>query len=86
MLPPPTGAEPLAQVGDRSRPERDVHVRIELEQALALRFGVAAADGDHLVRIAPLDRSRLCEVRRDLLIRLFADRWDETRSDSQSER
>ena len=56
----PTGAEPLAEVCDRSRAERDVDRGIELEDALALRFRVAAADGDHAIRVlaasVPLQR------------------------------
>ena len=40
------GADPLAEVRDRARPERDVDERVELEDPLALRLGVAAADGD----------------------------------------
>ena len=48
------GAEPVAEVGDRAGPERDVDGRVQLEDPLALRLGVAAADGDHAVR----DRSR----------------------------
>ena len=45
------GAEPLAEMRDRARAERDVDVRVELEEPLALRLGVAAADGDHRVRV-----------------------------------
>ena len=40
------GADPLAEVRDRARPERDVDLRVELEDPLLLRLGVAAADGD----------------------------------------
>ena len=36
----------------------------QLEDPLALRLGVAAADGDHAVRILALPRRRLTEVRR----------------------
>ena len=46
------GAEPLAEVRDRAGPERDVDVGVELEDPLALRLGVAAADRDHAVRVA----------------------------------
>ena len=59
---------------DRPRPERDVDVRIELEEPLALRFRVAAPDGDHLVRVASLHRGRLGEMRRELLVGLLPDR------------
>ena len=67
-------AEPLAEVRDRSWPEGDVHVGIELEEALALCLGVAPAHGDHLLRIALLERPRLGEVCGEALIRLLADR------------
>ena len=68
------GAEPLAEVRDRARAERDVDGRVELEDALALRLGVAAADGDHAVRVLALARGRLAEVRGELRVRLLADR------------
>src|SRR6266576_805339 len=45
----PARAEPFAEMRNRSRAERDVDVRVELEEALALGFRIAAADGDHLV-------------------------------------
>src|SRR5437773_10553944 len=38
-------AEPVAEVGDRTRPEGDVNAGVQLEDALALRFCVAPADG-----------------------------------------
>ena len=68
------GAEPLAEVRDRARPERDVDRRVELEDPLALRLGVAAADGDHAVRVLALARRRLAEVRGELRVGLLADR------------
>ena len=68
------GTEPLAEVRDRARPERHVDVRVEREEALALRLGVAAADGDHLARVALLERARLSEMGREALVRLLADR------------
>src|SRR5207253_7172359 len=43
----PACTEPLAEVRDRARPERDVDLGIELEQPLSLRLRVAAADRDH---------------------------------------
>src|SRR2546425_4138134 len=70
----PAGSQPLAEMRDRARPERDVDVRIEIEEPLALRFGVATPDRDHLLRVAPLDRGSLREMRRELLIGLLADR------------
>ena len=72
--PTPAGAEPLAEVRDRARPERDVDGRVELEDALALRLGVAAADGDHAVRVLALPRGRLAQVGGELRVRLLADR------------
>ena len=68
------GAEPLPEVRDRTRPEGDVDVRVELEEPLALCLGIAAADGDHLARIVRLERGCLCEVRGELRVRLLADR------------
>ena len=48
----PPGAEPLAEMRDRARAERDVDLGIELEDPFALRLGVAAADGDHRSGVA----------------------------------
>ena len=48
----PAGAEPVAEMRDRARAEGDVDERVELEDPLALRLGVAAADGDHRPRVA----------------------------------
>jgi hypothetical protein len=52
----PRGASPpapshSARCGNRARPERDVDERVEVEEPLALRLGVAAADRDHLRRV-----------------------------------
>ena len=68
------GAEPVGEMRDRAGPERDVDVGVELEDPLALRLGVAAADGDHAVGIAPLAGCRVAEVRRELRVGLLADR------------
>ena len=68
------GTDPFAEVWDRSRAERDVHVRVELEQPLALRLGVAAAYCDHLLGIARLDRPRLGQASGEALVGLLADR------------
>src|SRR5581483_7948647 len=70
----PAGAEPVAEVGDRSGAEGDVHARVELEDALALRLRVAAADGDHALGVPALARERLAEVRGELRVRLLPDR------------
>ncbi len=59
---------------DRPRPERDVDLRIEREDALLLRLGVAAADGDHGARMLALSRARVTEVRGELRVRLLPDR------------
>src|SRR5437879_9403636 len=70
----PAGPDPFAEVRNRARPEGDVDVRVELEEPLALRLGVAAADGDHLLGIARLEGSRLREMRGEALVGLFSDR------------
>ena len=66
--------EPVAEMRDRPGAERDVDERIQLEEALALRLGIAAADGDHLLGITLLQRPRLSEMRGEALIGLLADR------------
>src|SRR5262249_8964039 len=58
----------------RTGPERDVDIRIELEDALALRLGVAAADGDHTAGVAALPGCGLAEVGGELGVGLLADR------------
>ena len=58
----PACAEPVAEVPDRARPERDVDERVALEDPLALRLRVAAADGDDSVWTAALER---CGIARD---------------------
>src|SRR5947209_4108289 len=70
----PAGAEPLTEVRDRAGAERDVDSRVELEDPLALRFGVAAPDGDHTVRILALARGGVAQVGSELRVRLLADR------------
>ena len=69
-----TRADPLAEVRDRARPERDVDLRIEVEDALLLRLGEAATDGDHEVGILALSRTGIAEVGGELGVRLLADR------------
>src|SRR5207302_768728 len=66
------GAEPLAEMRDRSRAERDVDLRIEREDALALRLGVAAADGDDRVRMRTLPRAGIAEISGQLRVWLLA--------------
>src|SRR4051794_32688731 len=66
--------EPLREVRDRARAERDVDLRVEREEAVALRFGVAAADGDDHVGALALACAGVAHVRRELRVRLLADR------------
>src|SRR5262249_8911950 len=66
--------EPLAEVRNRARTKRDVDVRIELEEPLALRFRVAAADRDDRVRPRALLRRGVADVGREFRIGLLADR------------
>ena len=68
------GPEPLAEVRDRAGAERDVDLRVELEDPFALRLGVAAADGDDELRVLALPRSRVAEIGGELGVRLLADR------------
>ena len=60
--PLPARAEPVGEMSDRAGPERDVDLRVELEDPLALRLGVAAADRDHAAGVAALARDRLAQV------------------------
>jgi hypothetical protein len=66
--------DPLAEVRDRARAEGDVDLRVELEDPLLLGLGVAAADRDHEVGVAPLARAGVAEVRGELRVRLLSDR------------
>ena len=68
------GAEPIREMRDRARPERDVDERVEVEEPLALGLRVTAADGDHLLRVGELEHLRVAEVRGEALVRLLADR------------
>ena len=68
------GAEPFAEMRDRAGTERDVDLRVELEEPLALRLGVAAADGDHRVRLPALAGDRVADVRGEPRVGLLADR------------
>src|SRR4051794_10951304 len=83
LLPGPEGAardalaaraQPLGEVRDRTGPKSDVDERVELEYPLALRLGVAAADGDHSLRVAILQDSGIAEMRCEPSVRLLADR------------
>src|SRR5437667_435091 len=67
-------SEPVAEVRDRPRPERDVDERVALEDPLTLGLGVTATDGDHALRVAVLQRLRLREVSGETLVRLLTDR------------
>src|SRR5262249_12643991 len=68
------GPEPVAEMVDRARTESDVHERVLLEDAAALRLGVAASDRDHHSRLTALQRRGVAEVRGEALIGLLADR------------
>src|SRR5207248_2770318 len=70
----PACTQPVAEMWDRAGAEGDVHLRVELEQPLALRLGIAAADRDHRVGVLTLACDRVTEVRRELRVRLLADR------------
>ena len=65
--------DPVAEMRDRAGPERDVDERVVLEDPLALRLGVAAADGDDEIRPLALPCRRVAEVRRQPRVRLLAD-------------
>ena len=66
-------ADPVGEVRDRPGPERHVDERVELEEAVALSLGVAAADGDDRVGIPLLQHARVAQVGREARVRLLAD-------------
>ena len=68
------GADPIAKMRDRSRPEGDVDERVLLEDSFPLGFRIAAADGDHPLGIALLENARVPEVRREPRVGFLADR------------
>ena len=70
----PARADPLAEMRNRAGPERDVDLRIELEDPLPLRLGVAAADGDDELGVLALARAGVAEVGRELRVGLLANR------------
>ncbi len=70
----PAGAEPLSEMRDRSRPERDIDGGVQLEDPLALGLGVTAAHGDHAVGPLALACGCLAQVSGELRVRLLADR------------
>jgi hypothetical protein len=61
-------------VRDRAWPERHVYEGVEVEDALALRLRVTAADGDDELRVHALPGSHVAEVRREPRVGLLADR------------
>jgi hypothetical protein len=67
-------AEPVGEVRDRPRAERDVDIGVEVEDPVSLRLRVAAADCDHALGIGSLEGGRLREVRGEALVGLLADR------------
>ena len=68
------GADPFAEVRDRAWAERNVDLRVELEDPLPLRFRVAAADGDNELGVLPLPCAGVAEVGGQFRVRLLADR------------
>ena len=65
---------PVAEMWDRPGPEGHVDLRVEVEDALLLRLGEAAADRDHEVGVLALPRAGVTEVGGELRVRLLADR------------
>ena len=59
---------------DGAGPEGNVDVRVELEQPLPLRLGIATADREDLALVSLLQRPGLLQVGHEPLIRLLADR------------
>ena len=66
--------EPFAEMRDRTRPEGNIDRRVELEDPLALRLGIAAADGDHPIRMLSLASRGFAQVRGELRVGLLPDR------------
>jgi len=64
--------DPVREVRNRAWAEGHVHFGVQLEDALALRLRVAAADRDHLLRVARLKGPRLGEVGGEPLVGLLA--------------
>ncbi len=67
------GGDPLAQVWNRARAERDIDERVALEDLLALRFRVAAADRDDEIGPLALARAGIPEIGGEARVRLLAD-------------
>ena len=59
-----TRRDPVAEMRNRARPECDVDERIPLEDAFALRFGVAASDSDDEIGPLALHRAGIPQVAR----------------------
>ena len=68
-----TRRDPVAEMRNRARPESDIDERIPLEDAFALRFGVAASDSDDEIGPLALHRAGIPQVRGEPLIRLLPD-------------
>ena len=66
-------ADPVTEVWDRTGPERHVDLRVQVENAVLLSFGEAAADRDHEVGVLPLPGPGVAEVRRELRVGLLAN-------------
>ncbi len=72
--PSPPAPSQSREMGDRAGAERDVDVRVEVEDALPLRLRVAAADGDDRFRPFALALGGVPHVRGEALVGLLADR------------
>jgi len=72
--PEPAGTEPFAEMRDRTGAEGDVDERVALEDQLALRLRVAAADRDHELRVLPLAGACVAKIRSEPRVGLLADR------------
>ena len=70
----PSHADPLAEVRDRAGSEGNVDLWVEVEDPLLLGLGEAAADCDDEIGILPLAGTGVAQIRRQLGVRLLADR------------
>ena len=68
------GGQELRELVHLAGAERDVDERELREHAVLHRLRPAAADADHALGIAPLERARLVEMRDEALVGLLADR------------
>jgi hypothetical protein len=66
-------ADPLPEVRNGARAEGDVHERVLLEDAFALRLRIAATHGDHEIGPLAFTCARVAEIRSEPSVRLLAD-------------